>query len=90
MLQTVTDPCPGTLLEAAAGAFLQPRGAASGDIPYLLVLRQGGLRDDLVALAAERGVPGWFDPPLAVFHEIPRWLGATDRKPLGDFGETLR
>jgi len=52
---------------------------------YLLVLRQGGIRDDLLSLAARRGVPGWFDPPLCTFDELPEWLGATDRKPLGDF-----
>src|SRR5690606_34629036 len=53
--------------------------------PYLLALRQGGIRDDLLSLAARRGVPGWFDPPLCTFDELPAWLGATDRTPLGDF-----
>ena len=32
-----------------------------------------------------RGVAGWLDPAICVFHELPRWLGATDRRPLGDF-----
>jgi len=50
-----------------------------------LALRQGGLRDDLFKLAATRGVPGWFDPPVCVFHELPVWLGSTNRRPLGDF-----
>ena len=85
----ITAVHPEALLLAAADGFLA-RSAASRDDPfptppYLLVLRQGGLRDDLFALAAARGVPGWFDPPLAVFHELPRWLGATDRRPLGEF-----
>jgi ATP-dependent helicase/nuclease subunit B len=53
--------------------------------PYLLALRQGGLRDDLFELAAARGVPGWFDPPVCVFHELPAWLGASELRPLGDF-----
>ena len=30
-------------------------------------------------------MPGWFDPPLCVFHELPEWLGSTDRKPCDDF-----
>ena len=51
---------------------------------YVLALRQGGLRDDLLSLAASRGLPGWFDPPLIVFEELPGWLGQTPRKPLGE------
>ena len=88
-LRLITARDPRLLLESAADEFLSPLRAPSSDpFPspsYLLVLRQGGLRDDLVALAAERGVPGWFDPPLCVFHELPTWLGATRRKPCGDF-----
>ena len=74
------------LLTSAASAFLapQPRGL-SATPPYLLLLRQGGLRDDLLSLAAEHGVPGWFDPPLAVFAQIPDVLGATETRPLGDY-----
>ncbi len=53
--------------------------------PYVLALRQGGLRDDLFELAAARGVPGWFDPPVCVFHELPAWLGASELRPLGDY-----
>jgi hypothetical protein len=80
---------PVRLLEEAAEGFLTPL-TATPDIPfpsptYLLALRQGGVRDDLIALAAERGVPGWFDPPLCIFHELPDWLGATDRRPAADF-----
>ena len=80
---------PHLLLEAAADGFLTPlRATAENPFPsprYLLALRQGGLRDDLIALAAARGVAGWFDPPLCVFHELPKWLGATARAPCGDF-----
>ncbi|MEJ2237566.1 MAG: PD-(D/E)XK nuclease family protein, partial [Gemmatimonadales bacterium] len=84
---TCTD--PSRLLEAAAEGFLVNR-RAEGDDPfptpgYLLALRQGALRDDLIRLAAGKGVAGWFDPPLCVFHELPSWLGATRREPLGDF-----
>ncbi|HSJ13100.1 MAG TPA: PD-(D/E)XK nuclease family protein, partial [Longimicrobiales bacterium] len=52
---------------------------------YWLVLRQGGLRDDLLALAAARGVPGWFDPPLALFQDLPDLLAELPQKPVGDF-----
>lgn len=80
---------PVRLLEHAAGEFLQPL-SRTPDIPfpspsYLLALRQGGLRDDLYALAAARGVPGWLDPPLCVFHELPERLGQSERAPLGDY-----
>jgi hypothetical protein len=80
---------PIRLLEAAAEAFLVPlTAAAQNPFPspdYLLALRQGGLRDHLIRAAAERGVQGWFDPPLCIFHELPDWLGHTRRRPLGDY-----
>jgi ATP-dependent helicase/nuclease subunit B len=80
---------PLRLLELAADGFLTPcpgtRDEPFPSPPYLLALRQGGLRDDLIALAAERGVPGWFDPPLCIFHELPNWLGGTGRTPCDDF-----
>ena len=73
----------------AADGFLTPQpGTRDQPFPspsYLLALRQGGLRDDLIALAAARGVPGWFDPPLCTFHDLPDWLGGTERKPCDDF-----
>jgi hypothetical protein len=88
-LQIVICADPQRLLESAADRFLTPHAASAADpFPspdYLLVLRQGGLRDDLIRLAAGRGVAGWFDPPLCVFHELPRWLGSTDREPVGDY-----
>jgi superfamily I DNA/RNA helicase/RecB family exonuclease len=77
---------PALLLdEAASGFFEVPRGTAGNPFPsprYLLVLRQGGLRDDLLRLAARRGWPGWFDPPLCLFAELREWLGSTDRRAL--------
>ncbi len=80
---------PARLLEHAALEFLRALPRTAGQ-PFpspssLLVLRQGGLRDDLYALAAARGVPGWFDPPLCVFHELPDRLGHSERVPLGDY-----
>ena len=73
----------------AADGFLTPQpGTRDQPFPspsYLLALRQGGLRDDLIALATARGVPGWFDPPLCTFHDLPDWLGGTERKPCDDF-----
>src|SRR5690606_38702915 len=57
---------PRSLLEEAASGFLRPLEADRADAfaspPHVLLLRQGGLRDDLIALAAERGVAGWFEP----------------------------
>lgn len=85
---------PTVLLEAAAEGFLRPapvRAAGGGarepfpTPPYLLALRQGGLRDDLLDLAARQGAPGWFDPPLCTFQELPGRLGAGEAQPLGAF-----
>jgi superfamily I DNA/RNA helicase len=88
-LHVVVGGDPGALLELAAEGFLRPPAAKADDPfpspPYLLALRQGGLRDDLFDRAVARGVRGWFDPPICVFHELPAWLGATQRQPLGDF-----
>lgn len=83
---------PRRLLEAAAAGFFAPRSPSAGpwpSPPYILALRQGGLRDDLIGLAAERGVAGWFDPPLRVFHELPGILGAGPLKPCGEFERTV-
>ena len=80
---------PRALLEHAASGFLTPlHGTLEQPFPtppYLLALRQGGIRDDLITLAAARGVKGWFDPPLVVFGELPERLGRTARTPCGDF-----
>jgi len=79
---------PRALLERAADEFLTPRQATPADPfptpPVLLALRQGGIRDDLYAIAHARGVAGWYDPPLCTFQELPQWLGSTPRTPLGD------
>jgi ATP-dependent helicase/nuclease subunit B len=88
-LRMVVGRDPELLLRTAADGFLTPRTATSEQpfptVPYLLALRQGGLRDDVIAMAAESGVKGWFDPPLCIFHELPRWLGAPERKTLGEY-----
>jgi len=82
---------PEVLLRAAASGFLEPvQGTLEQPFPsprYLLALRQGGLRDDLIRLAAQATPPvrGWFDPPLCVFKELPEWLGATNRRPCGEY-----
>lgn len=85
-LHIVISHDPLLLLERAADGFLERRrGDPSDPFPsprYLLALRQGGLRDDLLRLAARRGCPGWFDPPLCVFGELSAWLGGTARTPL--------
>ena len=80
---------PALLLRHAADGFLDPPKATPEEpFPsprYLLALRQGGLRDDVIRMAAEHGCKGWFDPPLCIFHELPERLGATNRRALGDF-----
>ncbi|CAN5708922.1 hypothetical protein BH23GEM9_BH23GEM9_17450 [soil metagenome] len=77
---------PRRLLEHAAEGFLQRPGAEPFPTPaYWLILRQGGLRDDLLSLAATRGVRGWFDPPLALIQELPDLLCDFEREAVGDF-----
>lgn len=80
-LVLVTGTDPAALLEAAAADFLVPRPATADNPwptpPTWLALRQGGLRDDLLRLAARHGIPGWFDPPLAVFAELGERLAPT-------------
>jgi RecB family exonuclease len=84
-LLLVTARDPRLLLQHAAEGFLDPAKFVGGPFPtppYLLALRQGGVRDDLIAMACQARVPGWFDPPLCIFHELPDWLGRTAREPL--------
>lgn len=75
-LSIALDPA---LLLARATRGLFPLGAATPAQPWptlssWLVLRQGGLRDDLHRIAAKANVPGWFDPPVCLFAEIAeRW-----------------
>ena len=84
-LRTAND--PDLLLRHAASGFLVRRPATDQDpFPtpsYLLALRQGGLRDDLIALAASEKIPGWFDPPLCTFAELPERLGVPEHRTLG-------
>ncbi|HEU4647783.1 MAG TPA: PD-(D/E)XK nuclease family protein [Gemmatimonadales bacterium] len=84
---------PLVLLERAADGFLTARRSSADDPfpspPYLLALRQGGLRDDLIRLAAERGIPGWIDPPLCTFAELPERLGQTNLTPCDDFERAI-
>ncbi|HET7584488.1 MAG TPA: PD-(D/E)XK nuclease family protein [Gemmatimonadaceae bacterium] len=87
-LRLIVATDPERLLRHAASGFLVPLRASAGEpfptVPYLLALRQGGLRDDVIEMAAEARVPGWFDPPLCTFQELPGWLGAPERHTLGD------
>lgn len=69
---------PARLLErAVAGLFPLPRATPENPWPTLpawMVLRQGGLRDDLYRLVARLEVPGWFDPSICLFTELNvRW-----------------
>lgn len=73
---------PRALLDEAASHLLDPSPAAGRCI---LAVRQGGVRDDILALAAGRGVPGWFGDPVCIFTELPKYLGHTDRVPCDDF-----
>jgi RecB family exonuclease len=78
---------PARLLELALDGLLPiaPPSPAHPwpTLPAWIVLRQGGLRDDLHRLAAARGAAGWFDPPVILFAELAaRWSG-DDRPALG-------
>ncbi len=80
---------PIRLLESAASEFLAPARATKG-LPFpsptsWLALRQGGLRDDLYALAHQRGVAGWFDPPLCLFADVPTILADLPGREVDDF-----
>jgi RecB family exonuclease len=92
-LRLVCSRSPRRLLAAAADGFLVRRTGTREEpfptVPYLLALRQGGLRDDLFALAAERGIPGWWDPPLCTFAELPERLGLPAEPPVGDFARLV-
>lgn len=94
-IELVSAHSPERLLQHAAEPLLVAPSARSGESPrlptcdVLLVLRQGGLRDDLLALAARKRVPGWLDPPVATFHELPLWLGSSDRIPLTDWARAV-
>ncbi len=79
---------PATLLRRATrGLFPLATPSAERPWPTLsawLLLRQGGLRDDLHRFAADAGVAGWFDPPVCLFAELAdRWSTSTSN-PLSD------
>ncbi|MDB4909074.1 MAG: hypothetical protein JWO05_3858 [Gemmatimonadetes bacterium] len=87
-LEMITATDPAVLLRHAASGFLVPMKASDENpfptIPYLLAVRQGGLRDDVYSLATAAGSKGWFDLPLCIFHELHDRLGAPSRTVLGD------
>lgn len=75
---------PAELLERAVEGLFPASALAGAPWPTLhswLILRQGGLRDDLHHLAAARGVPGWFDAPIALFNELPERWGPVATRP---------
>lgn len=87
LLQYVS-PDPAFLLQRAAAGFLVQQPATEAE-PFptpssWLIVRHGGLRDELYALAWQRGVRGWFDPPLCTFSELPDALGHTRTTGLGE------
>lgn len=76
---------PALLLERAVDGLL-PLAAASDEAPWptlsaWVVLRQGGLRDDLHRLAAARGAAGWFGNPICLFNELGARWSVTDAPP---------
>ncbi len=88
-LRVITARDPDVLLRHAASGFLGRR-TATADAPfptidYLLCLRQGALRDDVVQLAREAGSHGWFESPLCIFHEMPERLGVDSAKTVGEY-----
>lgn len=75
---------PARLLERAIDGLF-PLAAPTRERPWptldaWLVLRQGGLRDDVHRLAASRGVAGWFDPTICLFNELGTYWGAPDAR----------
>jgi hypothetical protein len=78
---------PSLLLDSAVDGLFPLREAADGSpwptLSAWIVLRQGGLRDDLHRLAAARGVAGWVDSPVCLFNELAdRWSSAPDVRAL--------
>jgi len=75
---SILDPAQ-LLHRAVEGLFPVPPATSEHPWPTLsawVVLRQGGLRDDLHRLAADRNVAGWFDSPICLFSEIARRWGS--------------
>jgi ATP-dependent helicase/nuclease subunit B len=84
---TVADPAL-LLSRAVNGLFPLAPPTEAEPWPTLsawIVLRQGGLRDDLHRLAASRGVAGWFESPICLFNEIAdRWGGTAEPSALSE------
>lgn len=89
LVRVVTAINPENLLRHAAAGFLVPRTASQSvpfpTVDYLLCLRQGGLRDDVIRMAGEAGVHGWFDTPMCTFQELPARLGVAQRPAIGEY-----
>jgi ATP-dependent helicase/nuclease subunit B len=86
-LRVISFGDPAALLARAVDELFPPKPPAGNErwptLSAWIVLRQGGLRDDLHRLAAARGVPGWFGSPICLFNEIAdRWSDATEQRPL--------
>lgn len=85
LVTTILD--PALLLERAVNGLF-PLAPPTSEQPWptlsaWVVLRQGGLRDDLHRLVAAKGVPGWFERPVCVFTEIvDRWSAEGAPAPL--------
>lgn len=72
---------PAVLLERATTGLFPPAPTGGSPWPTLsawIVLRQGGLRDDLHRWAAAQGVAGWFDAPICLFNELADRWGPTE------------
>ena len=89
ILRVITVPDPAQLLERAVEGLF-PLSKATDEHPWptlsaWVVLRQGGLRDDLHRLAATKKVAGWFDSPVCLFNEVAtRWGSGDDQAPLSE------
>jgi RecB family exonuclease len=88
-IRVITAHDPELLLRHAATGFLRARDATA-EIPYptveyLLCVRQGALRDDVIRMAGDAGVRGWFDTPLCTFDELPERLGAVQPAGLSEY-----
>lgn len=92
-LRTIIAPDPAQLMRRATDGLF-PLAPASDKqpwptLPAWIVLRQGGLRDDFHALAARLGVPGWFDPTVCIFQELPRKWDVASAPPLSEADRTV-
>jgi RecB family exonuclease len=72
------------LWKACAGAFLDELGASPGPAGFesFLLLSHRVQRDALLEMAAERGLAGWLNPPIAFFSDLRRLFGI-EARPVG-------